>query len=293
MVATLEIDMRGLTEFVNNLSRALVGTGQDKGGALGQMIKTEAGQLAWQIGESLGPSKKEGLKGQINADLSKFLWTGPNPKSGRKGLNIRRQSVAFPEIKWLYAGSNFLVGIANDDDRRDASVEDAYRIFRDDQKSGQRLNSQWIPIGKRGRQTIFQVNKTWIKKSVKAGVARFIRDTLVGELRASFVASALQLVPSKLGNMPKFVLDKIEQVRKKGKNIFNMDGLNHPTEPYIEFGSSAPGVQSNPHITSKINAAVEKRKYIMGEKIKQIISGYAYNYKTGGVFMKPKEEQSE
>ena len=153
------------------------------------------------------------------------------------------------------------------------------------------MGRQWIPIAKRGRQTIFQVNKTWIKASTKAGVARYIRDTLVGELRASFVSSALELVPGKLGNMPRWVLDKIVQVRKKGKNIFNTEGLNHPTAPYIEFGSTAPGVESNPHITDKINAAVEKRKYIMAEKIKKIISGYAYDYKTGGVFKKPKEDE--
>ena len=118
MVATLEIDTRGLTKFVHDLSSALVGTGQGGSGALGQMLKTEAGQLAWQIGDSLGPSKKEGLKKEINSDLSKFLWTGPEPRSGRKGLNINEQSAAFPEIKWLYAGRNYLVGIANDDDHR-------------------------------------------------------------------------------------------------------------------------------------------------------------------------------
>jgi len=274
---TADIDLAGLNGFLQGLATVLHGTGQAGEGDLQRLMKTEAGQMAWDYSEALGPKTKADATDSIEKSINEQMSDKPRYSN----LDQDQQYSSTNEFTWLAAGPNFLVGINNEDNRTDLSPGAAYDLFRQAQKAGARGNA-WLEVGQRGHQHVLRLNRIRITAAAKKSILRFIRDNLVGELRASFASTAEKLLPGK--RIPDWVRDKIFQVDQKGKSIFNLSALNNATNPYIEFGSHAKGVQSNPIIVEKLAAATESRKYKIAEKIKKILAGHAYDWNTGRVF---------
>lgn len=277
MIAGATIDFSRMQSDLRQMYSAMIGNGFGDSGDLNRVAEIEAGHLAWEISESLGPKTKDGARKYVERDLSKFLTTKP----ARINLSPEQQeSSAYSDFRWLYAGPSYLVGINMEDDRTDASAIEAMQFVRAGQKTAPRVNA-YVPLGVRGMQHIYRLNWKWVSKSAFSGAYRYIRDSLIGELRATFASAAAKLLPSK--RVPSWVEEKIAQVESKGKTHFEpLAGLAPAS--YLEFGSHAPGVESNPRVQEKMQGAVDRRSYVMESKIKKLLAGYAYNYNTGQVF---------
>ena len=266
-------DMTGLNELVSGLNGALIGSGGD--GDIHRVLKSEAGQLAWDISQSLGPSTKSDALGKIERDMKQFLTTKP----AYSNLDSDQQYSSVADFTWLQAGPNFLVGINDEDNMPGASGGEAVAILRAGQKSTPR-GKAYVSLGRRGKQHVYRLNRTRIAPSAFRA-AKSLLSGKVGLLRASFAFAASVLIPAK--RIPEWIAAHFPS-RAQGRAVFSDAGLSHPTEPFIEFGSNAAGVESNPRISSKISGAVERRKVITRVKIQNVLKGYAYDWNTGRVF---------
>lgn len=273
MPAEADYDLKGLTALVSALGGALFSSGQD--GDLHRVLKSEAGQLAWDISERLGPKTKDAGDNKAERDVKQFLTTRPVYSN----LDESQQYSGYSDYTWLQAGPNFLLGINDEDNQPGASGDDALAYLRAGQKTGGRGKAQ-IELGQRGKQRLYQLNRTRVSKSAMRGALLAIKEKF-GTLRASFAFTASELIPSK--RIPAW-LKKHFATHANGRAVFNPAGLSHPTEPFIEFGSTAKGVESNPRIASAIHDGVEHRKALTAAKLKKVIAGYAYDWNTGRVF---------
>lgn len=277
MITGASIDFSGMAEDLRQMYAVMIGNGHGETGDLNRVAEIEAGQMAWDISMALGPATKEGAKKYIERDLKQYLTDKP------RYLNLsadQQESSAYSEFRWLYAGPNFLVGINMEDDRTDAGVAEALQFVRAGQKTGSR-GKAWEHLGNRGRQHILRLNRTRVSRSTLSGAYRQIRDTLVGEMRATFASAAKLLLPAK--RVPGWVEEKIAQVEAKGKTHFApMRGEG--SEAYLEFGSHAKGVESNPKVREKIQGAVDQRRFKLNAKIQKLIQGYTYDFENGRVF---------
>ena len=275
-------DLTGLNRFVSNLFFVLHGTGQN--GDIHRFLRTEAGQLAWDISQALGPKSPASATRSLTWEMKKHLSVKP----AYSNLETEQQYSSTADFTWLYAGKNFVAGINDEDNQVRASADEAKQFLRTGQATPDRgdawqtlgYRGQAKAAGGRGRQHLLRLNRV----RVSASAFNAVRKTLtarIGELRASFAYTASRMIPSK--PIPNW-LARHFPTRVRGKAVFNEDGLLHPLAPFIEFGSNAKGVNSNPFVVDKIARAVEKRKYLIHKKINQIVRGYTYNWNTGQVF---------
>ena len=279
---TIAYELEGLTQLVSGLNSALEGTHQDGDGH--RILKTEAGQLAWDISQALGPRSKEAGDKKIERDAKQFLTTRP----AFSNLDAEQQESSVAGFTWLQAGPNFLLGINDEDNQIGASGEAALGYLRAGQRTGPRGRA-YLPTGRRGKQKMFKLNRTRITRTAMRAVLKTLQGS-VGILRASFAFAAVELLPNK--KVPAW-LERHFPSRASGRVVFNDAGLNHPTQPYIEFGSTAAGVESNPVIANKISGKVARRKQIIADKIRKVIAGYAYDWRNGRVFRRREAMQEE
>jgi hypothetical protein len=271
--ANAEYDLQGLSRLVSRLSGALFSNGED--GDLHRVLKVEGGQLAWDISERLGPASKEKAEDKAERDVKRFLTDRPVFSN----LGEDQQYSSMADFTWLEAGPGFLVGINDEDNQVGAGTGDAAKFFRGSQKAGSR-GKAYIDLGKRGKQHVYRLNRTRVSRSALRSVVKTIKDKF-GTLRASFAFTAAQLLPQK--RVPVWI-SRHFATNANGRSVFDLSGLSHPTEPFLEFGSTAPGVESNPEVVKAIHEATENRKVVMEAKMNKVLDGYAYDYNTGAVF---------
>ncbi len=281
----IEVDMDGLNKFNSNLLGVLIGSGQ--GGDIHRLIKTEAGQLADRVFRQLGPATEEAGQKSAESNIKNFLNSEFSERSQVEKYTVfegRGQAHSSQGgFVWLTAGPNWLLGIDLKDYRPTASVSEALAIYYAGAKDRGR-GKAYVEIGARSakgkHQRILRLNRTRVSKSAFDGVKKIIFDR-IGELRACFAFTAQKLVESK--SYPKWITRHFGSL-SRGKAVFNDSAMNHPTNPVIEFGAIAKGVQSNPFIVDKIARAVESQKHILVSKINKVVKGYTYNWNTGQVF---------
>ena len=292
---TFSQDATRLTQQVSTLKAWLLGTGATDGQCK-DMLKTEAGLLAWEISEQLGPRTLPEGKANVEKDVSKVFFPIDENVPYFTGSKMGKQE----DLQWLFAyggkpagkEASFLVGAAPEDiitDRATDLRDIFYRANRDRGPAWQDLGER-IPteVGKtrrykswRGRQHAIKINRVVVSRAAYDRLVRIVQAKL-GELRASFARTAEAFNARK--RIPVWVTDKIGETTWNGKSIFNDAGLNHPTEPFIEFGSRAKGVESNPIIAEKIHAAFVRRSYIIADKVKKLARGAKFVFETGQVY---------
>ena len=282
MIADLEYDFSRMNDFVSGLNGALMGSSGDGN----KLLKTEAGQLAWEISESIGPSNLAKATKRISWEMKRHLSTVPAYSTFE---DAERQGYSsHSDFTWLTGGPRWLLGINDEDNQVKASGDEALKLLRVSQKSQDRGNA-YVSLGTRrgkGTQKLLRLNRIRISKSAFLNVRKNILSR-VGQARASFARTASILIPKK--RIPPWVQAQFAAVESNGKTIFDDSKLNHPTEPSIAFGSRAKGVTSNPAMVNIIKNAINHRSYILFDKMKKILSGYKYDWETGRVF-KPKDE---
>ncbi len=287
------MDLKRLTELIGSLHGALLGTGGQPGDAA-KLLKNEAGQLAWEFSEQLGPRTKEEGNENVVKDAKRVFF--PIPPEVAKPFADKQGSR--PDFLWLFAtkqGPGMLVGastediLGNSNDLRDvfyranrkrgATWQDLGDVTHETPDSNGRMRQHrqaW-----RGRQHAVKINRVVVTTFAFNRLLKQVQAQ-VGQLRASFGRTAQECAPSK--RIPGWVKNQIENCIGNGKSIFEPEGLSHPTSPFIAFGSRAKGVESNPYIARKIHAAVVRRQHVIADKLGKVLSGYKYNLATGQVF---------
>jgi len=270
------VDMTGLNEKLGNLLGALIGTGQK--GDIHTFLRTEAGQLAWDISNAVGPTNAESARDGVSKSMAYVFRTEPSSNLDR---DQRYSSTA--DFTWIYSWSKNgggVIGVNDEDNQTRAGAGELETMLRAGLKH--KRGKAYIDLGKRGKMHIMRLNRIMISKSGWNGLAKKIMDS-TGQLRASFAATAERCGIKK--RIPAFVRRHITGGMSK-KSIFDDSAMNHPTNPSITFGSTAKGVFSNPYVEGKIAKAVANRKHILIKKMNQIIAGHTYNWNTGQVFKK-------
>ena len=303
---TCEYDVRQLSQLMGSLKAAVMGNGATTGDCQ-DMLRTEAGLLAWDISEQLGPKTLEEGKRGITKDAKMVFFPVRNSIDWFEGTHKEGPHADF---KWLFAtkrGPGMLIGADAADILANADAGTLTKLFYEaDRKRG----AAWQDLGNfshtatdsTGRQRpqpkrlahsnqhAIKINRKVISESNFALVVREVSKKL-GQLRASFAATTVALGLKK--RVPEWVMRQVSAVRGNGKSIFNAAGLNHPTEPFIEFGSRAAGVVNNPYIADKIHRAIETRRFAIAAKLRKVINGYTYQFKTGQCFKQPAITEAE
>lgn len=277
MMAT--IDTSVLNQRLAQLQTALQANGVD-------VVRSESGQLAWEIANQLGPRTKAESGKRLDKDLKRSFYV----TSGKTNLSATQQFSKYPAFTWLYASKYALVGFEDKFDARDDAVDELLK--RHYAKAG----GKWKELGNRGwskagmgGQKIMQVRKPVILKKQRDALHRIIMAK-VGQARASFARTAAELIPSK--RIPAWVRAQIATVTGNGKSIFQPAGLSDRFAPHLSFGSHAKGVESNHRMNEKIHRAIVRRGQIVAAKVKKVLAGYAYDWNTGAVFRRPTMENN-
>jgi len=279
----VEIDMTGLNNFNSQLLGVLIGTGQ--GGDATMLVRTEAGQLANEIQAALGPKTKSKADAGVKNNVQTFLNSDWSDRAGRKKYSTftseSQTESSHTGFRWLTAGPNWVLGIKDEDYQMGMSADVALKNYMKD-KAQRSRGKAYIELGTRSakqgkHQHLLMLNRTRVTKATFTGVVKTISEK-VGQSRAAFAYAATQLLPGK--SYPSWISKHFPGVN--GKAIFvDSKSVEFPT---VTIGSRAKGVNSNPYIVDKIARAVEARKRIMASKIKNILKGYSYNWKTGQTF---------
>ena len=281
--SSVEYDMSELTKLISSLWFAIAGsTGAD--GDMQSLLKTEAGQLAWEISEQIGPKTLAEGNRKLEKDMRRTFFplaSGPAEQFvGRQGKS---------NDLWLFSysknGNSFLVG-AHQFDIVGNGTNLKPILYGDNARRG----AAWGRVGNRGRQGVIVLNRKVVTESAYANLVASIRKGF-GQARASFARTAMELVPKK--RIPAWVSAQIQATIGNGKSLFDITGLNSKTDPFIEFGSRARGVVSNPKIADKIHNATKTRMMIVADKLKKVISGYKYQWDTGQCYQQPEITEAE
>ena len=273
---TCSVEIGQLQNFVSGLQGALWASGQ--GGDSQRILRVSTGQLAGRIGDSVGPKSLEQQSKRIVSEIRNQMTVFPV----HENIAPEHGESSYADFRWISAGSNFVVGIAAEDDQVRASGASAYQMYRAASRHGSRGKSQMV-LGVRGKdkqQSVKQVNRIRISSSAFHYIQQQIRNT-TGELRAAFYQVAVTYNPKR--RVPGWLARKFEAVVAKGKSSSH-DSLDSGPESFIEFTIKAPGVVSNDRLVIKIKGAIGRTAYIAAAKMKKILSGYKYNWETGQVF---------
>lgn len=264
MSVTVTTDLRGLNQAMSELVAVL-------GADAKKIVSAEAGQLAGQIAAQIGP-KSSGKAGKaIQSDLKRNLSIKPQRE------NIKGIHQGSGRTKWLYSGSKFVAGVDQENDMVKATATEARKLLRAAQKKP--YVKAWEEVSQRGKQKVMILHRIRISKKTFNELYQSLLKK-VGQARATFAFTAAQLTGKRY---PAWV-SRHFATKSDGKTVFNSAGLNHPTAPFIEFGSRAKGMISNSKISGIIESAAKYRAKLMAEKVVKVLSGYAYDLKTGGTF---------
>ena len=297
---TCEYDVRQLSQLMGSLKAAVMGNGATTGDCQ-DMLKTEAGLLAWDISEQLGPKTLAQGQAGITKDAKKVFFPVRNSIDWFEGTH---KEGPHEDFKWLFAtkrGPGMLIGANAEDILANADAGTLTKMFYEaDRKRG----AIWQDMGyyshhaadstgrkrphfrrmKNSAQHAVRINRVVISESNFALLVKEVSKKL-GQLRATFAATTVALGLKK--RVPEWVMRQVAAVRGNGKSIFNDAGLRHPTEPFIEFGSRAAGVVNNPYIADKIHRGIEKSRFRIAAKLRKVINGYTYQFKTGQCYKQP------
>lgn len=289
-----ENEVKELTRLISSLNGCLLGNGATPGDCQ-KLLRNEAGHLAWEISKQLGPNTKQEGDSNVMKDARRvFFPIKPGVAASFDGKQGSR-----PDFLWLFAtkqGPGQLVGAATEDILGDSAGDLRGVFYGANRKRG----AAWQDLGElshqspdskgrmrphyrswRGRQHAVKINRIVVTTNAFNRLVKSVKAH-VGELRASFARAAMDCLSKK--PIPSWVRKQIDATKANGKSIFNDAGLKHQTAPFIEFGSRAKGVTSNPFIAEKIKGAVETRRHVVFAKVKKMLDGYKYNLATGQVF---------
>ena len=279
---TVVVDLSGLNHDLAALLQSLRSTGQD--GDFHALLRSEAGQLAWEISNQLGPKSKSAANTAVRSNVAQSLSFQPEyihlaVRKDKSFTDKPMPSMAHAGFTWLAVGKTWLLGINDEDNQPRASLKLARKYHYAAIKNPR--SKTYEQIGMRGVHHIKRLNRVRVSRSTFRATIRSI-ERKIGQLRASFARTAQELVPLK--RIPGWVQKQISEVKSNGKSVYDPARLNDPDAPSIAFGAIAIGVVENAVIHDKIRGAVGRRSKSLAYKVKKILSGWAYRFDTGAVY---------
>jgi hypothetical protein len=261
------------------------------------VLRAEAGQWAGQIAAQLGPRTEATGKKSVKASFKRNYF----PLKPRVDF-YQGSRAGKGDIQWLFSTNKKIIALVGADPENiklgmSASAlrklpfkpttkrawEDLGTVtgFEKDKKG--RLRPVTTKFN--GSQRAYRLNRLIVDWSAyQSMMTRAIAS--IGKLRATFAYTASKLLGTQ---QPPFITRHFPGM-VNGRAIFDESKLNHPTNPSITFGSRAKGVISNNRIADVIESSAKKRAEVISAKVKKILSGYAYDLKTGATF-KPRAGQ--
>ena len=257
---TLETETTGLSKALSELS-ACVGSDSQA------MLRVESGQLAWRIAQEFGPGNFASARTKVQKNVKMALYAPPpRPFSGVKANGK-------DGTQWLYAGPHFLAGVSAENNRMsrtDAETLKVYYRAKSQEKYGfSGSKNKFLDVGKRGPQHVMMLNRAMVTPVALSGVIRAIQAN-IGQAKASFAFATAQTTHKPIAGW----IAKHFSTRVKDKAIFSEAGLANGTTPFMEIGSRAPGVVSNPKMVRAIQNGIKQK----------LLNDYAYDYTNGRVF---------
>jgi hypothetical protein len=290
-----EYDISKLTTQISGLNGALIGTGATDGD-LQNLLRVETGQLHADIAKSLGPKTKAAADARVLKDV-KGVFFPIFPEVNLFGGAQRGSSADF---QWLFAskkGPGWLLGADSEDVMPGLDAGSMAEIYA---RANHKRGAAWRDMGEQSHVTMdakgklrqhyksartgqhaIKMNRIVVKKSPFDALVKTIQNKS-GELRAAFYAVARHYAPKVV--VPSWLKSKLETVLAKGKASHHDTLTPDNPQAFIESTFKAPGLVSNPKIHSVIQGAMDHRAKIVFKKLKNIISGYKYNFETGQTF---------
>jgi hypothetical protein len=270
----IETQVGGMTRALDELS-ACVGADSK------EMLQVEAGQLAWRIAQGFGPGNYASARTAVQKNIKLALYPVP-PKPFTVG-----KANGTDGTRWLYAGQHFVAGVEPDNNKTNYSSAEALKVYyraKNQQKYGftKGASQKWGAVGKRGGQHVMLLDRAMVTPSALSGVIRAIQAN-IGQAKASFAFTTAQTTHKRIAGW----ISKHFPTRANGKAIFSTTGLANGNQPFVEIGSRAKGVVSNPKMARAIQNGVKQSTEIIKAKVEKLLNDYAYDFKTGAVF-KPK-----
>ena len=269
-----EYDASVLTRRMGELAGMLFGNGATEG-QMQQVLKAETGQLAGRMGDAAGPSTQAQAMKKIDQEIKGQLAVLPGP------MNLNQESESYSDFTWLYASSNALLGINDEDNQVRASGVEAYEMFRAGQNSVPRGN-RYVELGFRnlGGQRIMRLNRVRVSLSSFNAVRKIIAEK-TGQLRAACYLVAKTYVPSK--RVPAWIEKKFGMVAENGKSRTS-EALMGTPEASIEFAITSAGVIRNPRLAAKLQGAIAASAESIRAKLVKVAKGAKYVFETGQVY---------
>ena len=264
------VDLTGFNQLIRDLEDSLVGYGEKSD--LQKTLKTEAGLLAAEISNQLGPRKKaDGERNIFNDAKRSFAEiTVPEVFTGSQA--------GIGPIRWLFGSEklNYLVGALKEDIQPRLSKS----RMREAQKKQRGV--KWFEISRsiRGRrQRHVLIDRTIV---AKGRIAEFVRmaSKRVGRMRATFAYAAAMCG---VKNIPQWVKIHFDDVTAEGRAIFDQSKLSDKKNPQIVFGGRAPGLHN---FSEPIERAIHVRTMKVADKIAKIIQAYS-NRQASGQSIRP------
>jgi hypothetical protein len=293
-----EYDISKLTTQISGMNAALLGAGATDGD-LQNLLRVETGQLHADIAKSLGPKTKAAADERVLKDV-KGVFFPIFPEVNLFGGAQRGSSADF---QWLFAskkGPGWLLGADSEDVMPGLDGGSMAEIYS---RANHKRGAAWRDMGEHSHVTMdakgklrqhykaartgqhaIKMNRIVVKKHAFDALVKTIQNKS-GELRAAFYAVARHYAPKVV--VPGWIASKMETALAKGKASYRDMLTPDNPQAFIESTFKAPGLESNPRLQRKIQGAMDKRAKIVFTKLKQVISGYKYNFETGQAF-KPK-----
>ena len=283
------VDLSGLNFSLKSLVAVLGVDAKD-------IIRVEAGQLAADIANGLGPKTVSKGAKSVKASVKKRFFPLKDGITPFHGAQAGKKS-----IEWLFATKRKAFKSVVGADRGDVRLsQSAAELMR----STKRFKGKaWQELGELTKQTVIKRGKkrgltrgTWYANKINRlivtkavfGEIMAISKEKIGQAKASFAYTANRLLNGQK-RFPDWISRHFAS-RAGGKAIVFDNGLLNRANPTITFGSTAKGVVSNESMKSVISGAVVYRAKMLAKKVRNVLNGYAYDKRTGQTF-KPKAGQ--
>ena len=283
------VDLNGLNFSLKSLVAVLGVDAKD-------IIRTEAGQLAADIANGLGPKSISKGSKSIKASVKKRFFPLKDGITPFHGVQSGKKS-----IEWIFATKRKAFKSVVGADRGDIRLSQSAAQLM---KSTKRFEGQaWQKLGELTKQSVIKRGKkkgltrgTWYANKINRIVVTTqafkdiiaIGDAKIGQAKASFAYTANRLMNG-AKRFPEWVTRHFNS-RAGGKAFMFDNGLLNKMNPTVSFGSKAKGVVSNEKMRQVISGAITYRTKMLAKKVKNVLNGYAYDKRTGQTF-KPKAGQ--
>lgn len=224
------------------------------GYAAPDVLKWQAGMLA----RDLIARTPVAIAANIRKDVAS---TFKALKGNKITLGAKDKKSGRGDVRWYFADSGNLFGVARDQDMTSAGDDAIYReYFKNKKRSG----IGQVYVGRRGKQKVY----VWKKLTITKEQVKRLADRLVGH--AGRLAAGWTVSWAFCGSPGRALPAKVQRHTGPKARGHYIDGLKLPGNPTITIVNTAKGVRQMSD--NFINLAILRRVYLMRRHISRLIN---------------------